>query len=399
MANGTVQPSPFVPGSGRSPPYLAGREAERHALQELLAYLRVGEGASADAVLSGPRGNGKTTLLYWFQQEVTSTSPRMDAVWMTPSDVQSLDALATHLVPPRRFWTLRSKEPSLSLRLGKVGCRIAGCTDALASLLAARCRRRPLVLLVDEAHTLELGVGQALLNASQTVRRDSPFLLVMAGTPGLQHHLNMMAATFWSRAEKLGIGRLEDEAAAAALVRPFASETPSVGFDGDALTEVLASSQGYPYFLQLWGRELWRAKGGATCIDRTLVQAARPAVEASKVAYYEDRRRVGSSAATYRRVDGRPSLRRSSRLARRRTGRRHRHSPRRWCAARRSPPLPGCARGHWLRLEATRSRRCLGARYSEPHGLKDLLLASEARTGKLTPPRRPRRRRIPPVVE
>ena len=42
----------------------------------------------------------------------------------------------------------------------------------------------------------------------------------------------------------------------------------------------------------------------------------------------------------------------------------------------------------WRRLE----------RMARPD-LKDLLLASEARTGELTPPRRPHRRRTPPVVE
>ncbi len=290
MVNRSPQPSPFVPGSGRLPPYLAGREAPRHALRDLLAYLRVGEGAPADAVLSGPRGNGKTSLLHWFQQEIESASPPIDTVWMTPSGVRDLDALARQLAPRRRFWAMRPTQLTLSLGFGKAGWRAANRDDALAPLLVARCRRRPLVVLVDEAHTLDLTVGQALLNASQTVRRSSPFLLVMAGTPGLQHHLNTMAATFWSRSEKLGIGRLEDEAAAAALVRPLASETPSVSFDGDALAQVLEASQGYPYFLQLWGRELWRAKGDALRIDQTLVQAARGAVEASKTAYYEDRR-------------------------------------------------------------------------------------------------------------
>ena len=63
--------------------------------------------------------------------------------------------------------------------------------------LTARCSRRPLVLLLDEAHTLESEVGRALLNASQAVSSEAPFLLVMAGTPGLQPRLNTMSATVW----------------------------------------------------------------------------------------------------------------------------------------------------------------------------------------------------------
>ena len=62
--------NPFVPGRGQMPPYLAGREAAQTRLNDLLAYLRVGRGAPRDAVLSGPRGNGKTVLLRWFQHEI-----------------------------------------------------------------------------------------------------------------------------------------------------------------------------------------------------------------------------------------------------------------------------------------------------------------------------------------
>ncbi|MDE0272537.1 MAG: hypothetical protein OXP11_15200 [Gammaproteobacteria bacterium] len=96
-------------------------------------------------------------------------------------------------------------------------------------------------------------VGQVLLNASQTVYAEAPFLLVMAGTLGLQQHLNTMPATSWSRAEKLGIGRLNDKAAAAALERPLAADTPPIACSTGALKEAVAASQGYPYFCTAMG--------------------------------------------------------------------------------------------------------------------------------------------------
>ena len=43
-------------------------------------------------------------------------------------------------------------------------------------LLAERCAREPLVVLLDEAHTLDKDVGKVLLNASQKVRARAPFL-------------------------------------------------------------------------------------------------------------------------------------------------------------------------------------------------------------------------------
>ena len=182
--------NPFVPGRGQLPPFLAGREEEQRALGELLAYLQAGRGAPRDAILSGPRGNGKTVLLRWFQQEVEASARKIDTVWLTPSELGSLDALATLLVPPRQFRALRPDTLSFSIGIGRLGWELGGRSGSLTRLLAARCGQRPLVLLLDEAHTLDEGVGQALLNASQSVSAEAPFLLAMAGTPGLQEHLN-----------------------------------------------------------------------------------------------------------------------------------------------------------------------------------------------------------------
>ena len=285
-------PNPFVPGRGRIPPYLAGRDAEQRKLLDLLAYLHIGQGAPRDAVLSGPRGNGKTALLRWFHREAEASTKDFDVVWLTPSEIPDLDRLATSLVPPSRFTSLRPDTLSLSAGIGRLGWELGNQSRSLTLLLTARCTRRPLVLLLDEAHTLEREVGRALLNASQVASSEAPFLLVMAGTPGLHPHLNTMSATFWSRAEKLGIGRLDEAAAALALARPLAEQAPAIIFDEDALARVVEESQCYPYFLQLWGAALWTATRtrAATRIDGPLVNAAALEFGRQSSAYYEDRR-------------------------------------------------------------------------------------------------------------
>ena len=285
-------PNPFVPGRGHIPPYLAGRDAEQRKLIELLAYLHTGQGAPRDAVLSGPRGNGKTALLRWFQREAETSGKDLDVVWLTPSEIPDLDRLATALVPPSRFAPLQPDTLSLSAGIGRLGWELGGQSRSFTELLTARCRRRPLVLLLDEAHTLAPEVGRALLNASQVASSEAPFLFVMAGTPGLHPHLNTLSATFWSRAEKLGIGRLDAAAAALALVRPLDEQVPAIVFDEDALTCVVEQSQCYPYFLQLWGAALWTAArtSATTRIDLPLVQAAALEFGRQSAAYYEDRR-------------------------------------------------------------------------------------------------------------
>ena len=284
--------NPFVPGRGHIPPYLAGREAEQGKLLALLAYLQSGRGAPRGAVLSGPRGNGKTTLLRWLRREAEANGKDVDVVWLTAGEIPDLDRLATGLVPPSQFGSLRPDTLSFSAGIGRFGWELGGQSRSLTLLLTARCARRPLVLLLDEAHTLESEVGRALLNASQVASSEAPFLLVMAGTPGLQPHLDTMSATFWSRAEKLGIGRLDEAAAGLALVRPLAEQMPAIVFDESALAHVVEESQRYPYFLQLWGASLWATarSRAATRIDGSLVADAAPEFGRQRTAYYEDRR-------------------------------------------------------------------------------------------------------------
>ena len=126
--------------------------------------------------------------------------------------------------------------------------------------MTVRCRKRPLVVLLDEAHVLERDVGQLLLNVSQEVRADAPFLLVLAGTPGLPAHLSAIDASFWSRLGegRLGIGLLSDAATRAALVEPLAAH--GVSIDANVLDAVVEDSQRYPYFVQLWGEALWKRR-------------------------------------------------------------------------------------------------------------------------------------------
>ena len=283
--------NPFVPGRGVLPPCLAGRDAEQRELMRLLAYLRAGRAAPRDAVVSGPRGNGKTVLLRWFQREIEAGGG-IDVVWRTPSDLPALDVLATALVPPARFRSLLPDKLSVSIGVGRLGWELGGDAVNLAELLTLRCAQRPLVVLLDEAHTLDATVGRALLNAAQSTASTAPFLLVLAGTPGLTRNLDRMSASFWNRAKHIGVGLLDEAAAAEALVQPFAEQEPAITFDGPALRRVVDESQRYPYFLQVWGAALWEAAAerAATRIDDTLVAEARRAFYVERAAYYEHRR-------------------------------------------------------------------------------------------------------------
>ena len=284
-------PHLFRPGDGALPPALTGRGVQQEVLSRCLGDLLAGAAPPHNVVLLGPRGNGKTALLQWFRAACAERSVAVEA--LTPHGVADHEALVDMLAP--RGVLARWLPRKLGVTsLGSAEWRPDGpARRDLARALIARCRKKPLAVLLDEAHTLGPDVGGALVNASQQVRADAPFLLVLAGTPGLPDRLSAMDASFWSRLGEglLPVGRLDDAAAREALVRPLADH--GVDFDRDALDAVVEHSQRYPYFLQLWGDALWkrRAAGGAARITTETAAAARPAVAASVADYYQTRYR------------------------------------------------------------------------------------------------------------
>ena len=270
---------PFRPGAGGLPPYLAGRASEQALCRALLGDLRDGLAPSRDLVLHGPRGNGKTALLVWLQQEAAAYAG-VDVLSLTPAGMPDETKLVERLLPTswwRRFAPGQVSVQGITWRPGRHD------PPPLDEALAVRVRKAPLLLLIDEVHTLDVAVGRALLNAGQQVGRRLPFLLVLAGTPSLRAHLNAMDATFWNRADRHPIGRLDGSATAAALRNPLRSD--DIEIDDDALAHIVRDSHGYPYFVQLWGQAVWRravaATPPATAGERRITLAAAAAVQAA----------------------------------------------------------------------------------------------------------------------
>ena len=145
----------------------------------------------------------------------------------------------------------------VSLRLGWRGL------DAIDRAIARQVRRRPVVLLVDEAHVLEPAVGKRLLQSVQSFRSSgSPVLLILAGTPVLPSSLRGMQVTFWERGRILPLTRLDQPSSADAISVPLEEGNRSI--TSEALQQVAQESQGYPFFLQLWGEVLWSLVEGTS---------------------------------------------------------------------------------------------------------------------------------------
>ena len=266
MASGVR--GPFRPGTGATPPYLAGRETEQAVFRELLAELVAGTPPGTQVVLCGPRGNGKTALLDWLQREAASL-PGVATTVLRPAEAPDAVRLAELLTP--KSWWERLKRGKLTV--GSFSWTPGFASDpSVGEILAMRTRTSPLVLLVDEAHTLGIDVGRVLLNAAQEAGRKHSFLLVLAGTPHLEAHLNSMGVSFWDRARQLRIGRLDEEATAEAFRRPFEAEGFRVS--GEVLAALVRESQRYPFFVQLLGNAVWQNAVSLSADAREVTRSA-----------------------------------------------------------------------------------------------------------------------------
>ena len=134
------------------------------------------------------------------------------------------------------------------------------------------------VFLLDQVQFLTTIELEALIAAlHKTVQRQLPITLVGAGLPQLPR----LAGEAKSYAERLFefpiIGELSGDEAREALTRP--AKPAGVAFDDDAVEAILEYTQGYPYFLQEYGKLTWD-HAEASPITRADVEATRDAVEA-----------------------------------------------------------------------------------------------------------------------
>ena len=290
---------PFSPGSGHLPPYLAGREDEQAVFRKGLAKMSAGKSPPAATVLYGPRGMGKTVLLRWFKNEVEQGDTKDDSmrvVWVTPDQLGSPSDLWKCLMPPQ---TLKSKVTPEDVTAGfNIEVLAASATwkakdlfkQTFQNTLIDQCKKQPLILLMDEAHKMDADLCNNLLNLHQIISPEAPFMLVLAGTPGLRHFLSGVNATFVERSRKIGLGRLDEQSAADAIVKPFAEQ--GIQITEDALSIIVEDSQCYPYFLQEWGSSLWEEadKENLTRITEEQVAVVKPDITIIKKDFYDERK-------------------------------------------------------------------------------------------------------------
>lgn len=277
--------NPYAPGAGTQPPELAGRDAILETVQVALARIRVGRSAKS-VVLIGLRGVGKTVLLE--RMRLDAEADGIHTVRLEAPEDRSLPSL---LAPQLRQVLLRlSTIEKAKDRVQRAMRALAGFVQALritykdisvgidvepeAGLAdngdlehdlqvlleligeAAKVAGTAVGIFIDEMQYIADGELGALITALHRVnQRQLPVTMVGAGLPQLPGKFGNAK----SYAERLFdfevIGPLSPDDARRALQKPAQDE--GAEFEPGALDRIVTETQGYPYFLQEWGKHTW----------------------------------------------------------------------------------------------------------------------------------------------
>ena len=263
--------NPFGDGPGSMPPYLAGRDEHLAKLDIALEHFeRATQGRRTFRwpILVGPRGTGKTVLLQAFRSRITARLPDARIVYTVPSEYHDPETLIA---------TIESDFGIVGNPARLLGDRLVDC-----------CRHKPVAILLDEAHTMEWPDAQTLLGVFQKVCQEAPMLPVLAGTPHLTAVLKAANASFEERADRIGVGALDDTALRDAIRIPFANHSPALTIEPDILAAVAAAADGYPFFAALWGSALYEAMRlrSQREADAAIFEAAAKSVDDRRRLFY-----------------------------------------------------------------------------------------------------------------
>ncbi len=278
--------NPYAPGAGTQPPELAGRDALREQVR--IAIERTRHGMPAKSILMvGLRGVGKTVLLDRMREDaenlgiqtlrIEAPEKRSLPALLAPQLRQSLLRLSLNekakLLSQRALRGLAGFAKALKVKFQDLevgfdydpepGLADNGDLDhdlvALMEVVgeAAKAADTAIILFIDELQYVKEEELSALITAlHRCTQRRLPLLLIGAGLPQLRGRMGDAKSYSERLFDFPEIGPLIPSAAAEAISKP--AHDQHVTFDPDALESIVQKTQGYPYFLQEWGKHAWK---------------------------------------------------------------------------------------------------------------------------------------------
>jgi hypothetical protein len=297
--------NPYSPGAGTRPPALVGRERELEAMDISLQRLLLGRDGRSE-MLTGLRGVGKTVLLNefehiavgrgYFHEHVEVTEDGDLAVRLASAFRRILLAMdarrrigarvARALGVLKAFSIRLPNGPELSIEVdpvhgpadsGDLAMDLAGLFTELGEV--ARDHQTGVLITIDELHYVGPGTLEALvMGLHRASQLTLPITIAGAGLPSLA----ALTGEAKSYAERMftfpAVGSLDSDQAREGLEVPASDE--GVAWSEEAMIRVVEVTQGFPYFLQEFGKQAWDAAEGPDRITLGDVERSIPVATA-----------------------------------------------------------------------------------------------------------------------
>ena len=299
-------PNPYRPGAGMSPAYLAGRDNTIHEAQNILQAINYGYSARS-VVYYGLRGVGKRVLLNYIENLADEMDLPSEYMEIAERDRSFQYQIALHIYKLiNRLSLLKNIESHIKKALSilkaftiKYGCDdisievnpANGISDTgnlandmtelfLALGVIAQKQNKGVVLFIDEIQYIKDSEFEALMEAiHRTNQKNYPIVIFSAGLPKIAK----IAGDVKSYAERLfdfiEIDSLNNEEAKLALIEP--AKRFQINYTDEAVNKIIEITQGYPYFLQEYGKWVWECKKEESIIDIKIVNKAYDKFEQS----------------------------------------------------------------------------------------------------------------------
>ncbi|HEV2646263.1 MAG TPA: ATP-binding protein [Acidobacteriaceae bacterium] len=309
--------NPYSPGAGSPPPALAGRDLLREQVRIAIERLRIGK-PTKSVLMVGLRGVGKTVLLEKMRNDAEAAgictvrveapenrslpaiiAPQLRLVLLRLSLVDAAKEKAKHALRALAGFAKGLKLKYSDIEVGfdlepEPGLADNGDLEGdLTALLeevgrAAQSAGTAVVLFIDELQYVERSQFAALISAlHRTSQARLPITVVGAGLPQLRG----LAGEAKSYAERLFdfpmIGPLDAAEAELAIQKP--AEEEGVEFTVEALAEILRQTNGYPYFLQEWGKHSWDVADRSPVTLANVLTASAQAIAALDESFFRVR--------------------------------------------------------------------------------------------------------------
>ena len=280
--------SPYTPGAGAMPRYLAGREGMLEEADKILEAVAMGY-PQKSVIYYGLRGVGKTVLLNAVEEKAEELNVLYTHIEIAEkrsfiiqianaskkiihrmSVVESAKALGHKALgilqafqvtynPEEQTFTAGLSEPSMYISSGVLSDDLTEMFVAMGRMAAKA--QKAICFFIDEIQYMKSNEMEALINALHRANQlRLPIIVYGAGLPKILKILGDVKSYSERLFQYIEVAELSEPAAVDAIVKPAVEL--GVKYEEEAVEEIKEWSKGYPFFIQELCNTIWEETEG-----------------------------------------------------------------------------------------------------------------------------------------